>query len=303
MTKKIILLASLLGLLAGCSFNGTDSVPTPLPADYIPTVVALTGQAAYETAQALTPSATATDISTPTQTFTPLPPTATATFTPQPNIPYAQIQFLEPGPMSKVVSPLKLQMSLVAGESGVVQIDLFGEDGRLLGRNIERVTRNTSGVYRSLKIPFEIRAAAEKGLIQVTTKDQYGRIQALNSLRVILLSSGVNEITPPGNLIYERCVLFAPPVKDAAVSGGVVTVEGRMWPFDNSPIFLDLIQSDGKIVGSRIVNMIGSDPQNFSTTIPYKVKDPQPARISVRQMDNALGWPIYIYTQEIMLNP
>lgn len=303
MHKKIIFLASLSGLLAGCAFSGINPTPTPFPPEYIQSLVAATGQAATQTEQALTPTASPTEVVTPTNTFTPLPPSATPTFTPEPNVPYAQIQFLEPGPMSKIVSPLKLQMMVVAGESQIIQIDLLGEDGRLLARTIERMDRNEGGLFDSLKIPFEIRAAAETAWIQVSTRDQYARMQTVNSIPIVLLSSGTNEITPAGNLIYERCVLFNLPVKGASASGGQVVVEGRMWPFNKQPIILDLILPDGKITGSRIVNMEGLDTQNFSTTIPYKVKEPVLARLSIHQDDLVLNAPIYVYSQEVLLNP
>ena len=303
MFNKLIFLVSLSGLLAGCAFSSIDPTPTPFPPEYIQSLVAQTGQAANQTEQALTPAVLPTKIITPTITFTPLPPAATPTFTPEPNIPYAQIQFLEPGPMSKVVSPVNLQMMVVAGESEIIQIDLLGENGRLLARTIERMNRNEGGLFENLKIPFEVRAAAEKAWLQVSTKDQYGRMQTVNTIQFVLLSSGTDEITPAGNLIYERCVLFNLPVKDASASGGLVVVEGRMWPFNKQPIILDLILPDGKVTGSRIVNMDGLDSQNFATTIPYKVKEPVLARLSIRQDDLALNAPIYIYSQEVLLNP
>lgn len=305
MLKKILLFASLSGFLAGCVFPGASAVPTPSPVGYISTLVAMTGQAVLETSQALTPTASPTEILAPTITFTPPPPPATPTFTPQPNVPYAQIQFLEPGPMSKVVSPIKFQMMILAGESDIVQIELLGEDGRLLYRIVERIGRDLGSLFYSSEIPFEIRAAAETGLIQVSTKDQYGRMQALNSYPVVLLSSGANEITPAGNLIYERCVLFEPRARDAEVSGGVLTVSGHMWPYNKQYLVLDLVLPDGKIAGSRIVNMNGTDPQDFSTTIPYKVTSPLLARLTVRQLDFdfVANMPIYVYSQEILLNP
>jgi len=305
MLRKILLLASLSALLAGCAFSRADATPTPLSAEYISTLVALTAQAANETALALTPMRPPTEILAPTITFTPPPPPATPTFTPQPHVPYAKIQFLEPGPMSKIVSPVKFQMTILAGESGIVQIDLLGEDGRLLYRIIERISPDLGGIFYNSRIPFEIRATAETGLIQVSTKDQYGRMQALNSYPVILLSSGTNEITPIGNLIYERCVLFEPPARDATVSGGTLTVKGHMWPYNKQYLVLDLVTPDGKIAGSRIVNMNGVDPQDFSTTIPYKVTTPILARLTVRQLDFDFidNLPIYVYTQEILLNP
>jgi hypothetical protein len=130
-------------------------------------------------------------------------------------------------------------------------------------------------------------------------------MQALNSYPVVLLSSGRNEITPAGNLIYERCVLFNPPARDAAVSGGVLTVSGHMWPYNKQYLVLDLILPDGKIAGSRIVNMNGLDPQDFSTPIPYKVTAPLLARLTIRQLDFDFidNLPIYVYSQEILLNP
>ena len=207
--------------------------------------------------------------------------------------------------MSKIVSPVKLQMMILAGKSGIVQIDLLGEDGRLLYRIVERINRDLGSLFYSSRIPFEIRAAAETALIQVSTKDQYGRMQALNSYPVVLLSSGTNEITPAGNLIYERCVLFEPRARDAEVSGGVLTVSGHMWPYNKQYIVLDLIKPDGSPAGSRIVNMNGLAPQDFSTTIPYKVTAPLLARLTIRQLDFDFidNLQIYVYSQEILLNP
>ena len=61
MLRKIFLLASLAGLLAGCAFQGGSSVPTPYPPDYLPTVIYLTAQSihatsAIQTAAAITPT-------------------------------------------------------------------------------------------------------------------------------------------------------------------------------------------------------------------------------------------------------
>jgi hypothetical protein len=302
MIRKIFIIASFMGLLAGCALPGASPVPTAYPADYLPTVVALTGQAAYQTAQALTPIALPTDTPRPTSTVRSPTPLPTQSFTPQPKIPLAQIQFLSPGPMSKIVSPVQLQLMVVSGESEVIQIDLYGEDGRLLGRTIDRVHRFLTGVYATYKIPFEIRAAAETALVQVSTKDKQGRIQALNSLRLILLSSGTTESTPAGNVVYEHVVLFTPRA-NASVVNGDLTVRGTFWPFNNQPVFLELILPDKTVAGLRVLTLNGLDTQEFSTTLPYKVAETTQARLSLRQMDPVLNAPIYVYTQEITLSP
>jgi hypothetical protein len=262
----------------------------------------MTIESANQTAQVLTPIVPPSETPTRTATaFTPSP-LPTLTFTPQPKIPLAQIQFLEPGPMSKIISPVQLQMLVVSGESEVIQIDLFGEDGRLLGRKVDRVNRHLTGVYATYKIPFEIRAAAETAMLQVSTKDKQGRMQSLNTIQLILLSSGVTETTPAGNLIYERAVLFTPRNK-ASVSNGDLVVEGSFWPFNTQPAFLELVLPDRSILTTRVLTLAGLDTQEFSTTLPFKVTEPTLARLSIRQMDPVLNAPIYVYTQEITLNP
>ena len=299
------LLASLLGLLAGCAFPGSGSVPTPFPPELFPTVVVETAQAAMATNQALTPSAIQTETFTPTETLTPTEtfthiPTDTAT--PSPSAPRAQIQIHSPGPMSKVTSPLSMRMQVVSGGSELVQIDLQGEDGRLLARKLERVPSWPGGYIVLVKIPFEIRAAAEVGRITISTKDDEGRVQALLTMRLLLLSVGTDEINPAGEL-SERDMFYKPSRKDAFALGGTVTVEGRYLPFNDQQVILELLDPTGKPVGLRVLDFIGTDVQTFSTTIPYKVFEPTPARLVLRQEDEGMNGLVYLYSQEILLNP
>ncbi|MEW6401774.1 MAG: hypothetical protein AB1649_08245 [Chloroflexota bacterium] len=300
MLRKIIILASLSGLLAGCaSINGPT--PTPFPEDYLPTVVALTGRAAFATSAALTPTATETLV--PTETPIPETPLPTLTPTPEPGfVDFAQIRFLSPGPMSYVGSPIQLQMLLVAGESEIVNIELLDESGDLMTGKLERITRRLDGVYRSLKFTFEIRGVSEQAWVIVSTKDEFGRMQALNSLQVFLISSGPTVLNPPGNIIYER-VAFETPEAEAEVSGGLVEIRGRFWPFNTQPFFLDLIDEKGRILSTRVVTVDGIETQSFETTIPYNVTEPTRVRLSVRQIDPVLKRDIYIYTHDLTLHP
>ena len=302
MLKKLILIASLSGLLAGCA-SMTTTIPTPYPPDYLPTVVALTGQAAYATSFALTPTAPPTETSLPTETPIPLTPVPTNTPTPEPGFSeFAKLHFIEPGPMSKVTSPFQLEMLVTAGESRAVKIDVLGEDGRLLYSKSERFSSEASEIYRSWKIPFEIRAVSEEAWVQVSTKDDQGRMQSLNTVQIFLLSTGPSEINRPGNIIYERSVLDTPE-DEATVSGGIVAVDGRIWPFNDQPVFLSLIQADGRPLAERVLTMDGIDPQYFKTTIPYKVTEPTQVRLTIKQSDPGLNIPVYVFSQVLTLNP
>jgi hypothetical protein len=302
MKRTFLLLASLLGLLAACAAPAASPIPTAYPPEYLPTVIALTAEAANvlgtEVALALTPPLLPSKTPRPTRS-----PTLRATFT-QTTIPGhdpAAIQISAPGPMSKVVSPITLRMNIVAGESEKVQIDLYGEDGRLLTRNVKNVPTSGKGVPQQIRVPFEIRAAAEVGRLTVSTTDKAGRLQYLNSVRVLLLSSGINEINPPGNP-SEPVGIFSPK-EEEEVSGGVLNFRGDIWPFSLNPVILELIGPDGKPMSLRILNLDHLNPQLFETTLPYKVSEPTLARLTIRQDDDRIDGLFYVYSQEVLLNP
>ena len=309
MKIKIIILASFLGLLAACS-QPTESAPTLLPVDSLSTVVALTGQAIFATSNALTQSVPSTE--TPLPTRTPVPSTPQLTVTPTfvaGFTEYAQIRFLSPGPMSSVVSPIKLQLMLISGESEIVQFDLLGEDGRLLQRALKPVTRFPNGAFRAIDLSFEIRAVSEAGYIRISTKDKLGRIQALNTMPVLLFSIGSNQLNPVGNMIYERTMLEGLEDGDD-VFGGSVNLKGKFWPFNDQPVFVDLLLPNGSSISSRILNFSSIDTESFETTLPYKVTEPTLARLTFRQdnplinePDSELGRNIYVYSIEVILNP
>jgi len=204
--------------------------------------------------------------------------------------------------MSRVVSPINLKMTVSSGESLRVQIDLYGEDGRLLARTVKRnVPTSSDGLLQTSKIKFEIPSAAEVGRITVSTFDKQGRIQWLNSVRVLLLSSGEYEITPAGN--PSEPVGVTSPLAGESVSGGVLNVSGDVWPFNLQPVIFELLGPDGKSLGLRILAVETINPQKFETNIPYKITEPTLARLTIRQDDDRIPGLFYVYTREVLLNP
>jgi hypothetical protein len=296
-------------LVAGCS-QSTSTAPTPLPPEYLPTAIVLTAEAIVATSNALTQSAPPTATIQPTVTPEAVfdIPSPTPTFAPGFSE-FAEIRFVSPGPMSSLTSPFTLQAILAAGESDVIQADLLGEDGRVLQREIKKLARNPKGVFQRFEFSFEIRAVSEAGYIRISTKDDFGRIQALNTLPVLLYSIGDPQVNPPGNVIYER-VMVEGLKEQANFYAGEVSLEGRIWPVNAQPVFIELITREGKPISSRILNFNGIDTQPFETTLPYKVSEPTPARLTVRQedpnrivSDSELGRLVYLYSIEIILNP
>jgi hypothetical protein len=303
MNRFLFLFASSLGLLAGCASRATSPIPTPIPPEFLPTIIAQTAEAAILAATetsvaAITPTQPLVN-QHPTRTSLPRP---TSTETSIPGHKQAAIMITAPGPMSRVISPITLKMDIITGKSKTVQVDLFGEDGRLLTRILKRnVPTSTQGVLQTITIPFEIGAAAELGRISVSTQDEFERVQSLNSVRVVLLSSGVNEITTPGNP-SEPVGVFSPGLKDSA-SGGVLTVRADVWPFNLEQIILELVDTQGRPLGARVIAVETIHPQLVETTIPYRVSEPVPARLIIRQDDDRIDGLFYLYSQEILLNP
>jgi hypothetical protein len=120
-------------------------------------------------------------------------------------------------------------------------------------------------------------------------------------VRVLLLSSGVNEITKPGN--PDEPVRVFSPVLEEPVSGGVLSVKGDVWPFNLNPVILELIGPDGRSISLRILTVEHINPQLFETTLPYKVFVPTLARLTIKQDDDRINGLYYVYSQEVLLNP
>ena len=173
---SIVLLA---GLISGCAGMLASGFPTPLPTEYLPTVIALTLQAGESNHVSSGSSISAAEPGTPqpknlgdTQippsTTTPAPelPTPTPyqitlppppTETPLPDIPVGFVQIYKPGDLSRVVSPLHVSSYLRTTGVNLVRIELFGEDGRLLVRQDKKFLANSlSWANISLDLDFGI---------------------------------------------------------------------------------------------------------------------------------------------------
>jgi len=205
--------------LSGCSsMMPTLDLPTLIPTEYLPTAISLTSEALISQEVSATPDlmltqleATLTPISTVTPIITaPSTPSSTPavvgeelTITPAPpfEIPFASIQFINPGALSKVISPIELHVFLRPGDSGRARVELFGENGRLMYRKLF-VFDVSTGVQSNLRteIDYEITGVAETAKLVVSVDDAYGRIKTLASQDLILLSLGEPDINPPGDL-------------------------------------------------------------------------------------------------------
>jgi hypothetical protein len=295
---KLVLLAGSM-MLSSCALLPAARSPTPFPIDAVATAVYGTALAMEAATQAATPA-------TPTvggpSTLQPATPTPAESPTSDPGKPLAAIQVFTPGPLSRVLSPLQANLLVIAGESGRVEIALFGQDGRLLGRSLLAASANPTGDRLAVQLPFEIRAAEEAGYLQVSTRNAKGRIQSLTTVPLQLLSLGENQVNPAGDAIYER-VRFSSPSPQFVASGGVLEIECQMLPYNRQPVVMDLITEAGTILSSRIVDVSGAEWQPLETTLPFRVSTTTRARLYLHQADDVLGGNGYLFSQSVVLNP
>jgi hypothetical protein len=322
MFRRLFWTSILLAFLTACVPATAALPPTlmPVPDTITPSVSPLpslpenspTPEIASPTPETVSPLPTDTSTATesiPTETPLPLPtfdlsPTLAATDVPQPTADAGAIQIYAPGPLSKIVSPVAFYGYAIPGYGNKGNVELYGEDGRLLASQLLQLNTAYKWAYFSWALPFEVKAAGELGRLTMSIKDQYGRVTALYSVHLLLLSEGFSIVNPPGNL-RERCVIEQ-PVAGRRISGGSLTVAGKIRPFTSQPLALELVRRDGSVIDSQMV-AISPAPDNsyvpFSVDLPYSISGGTWALLVVRQPDQRIAGTMYLYSQEIFLNP
>lgn len=322
-------------ILTACQSRITPPpLPTPYPTEYIPTLLALTLQAITTATPPLsatptftphyvtptptftatrtpypsvTPTRTPRPTRTPTITDTPTPsntPTITPlpTNTPRPVFPAGAIRISQPGMESRVTSPIRLQVSLYPGAGGLFRIELLGEDGRLLTRKI--LTYRGDRVYVSTEIPFEIPGAAERGRLQISTTDAAGRIISLQSVPLMLLSVGPQDVFTQTDL--REAVLLEEPSSETIIKGGSLLVSGWARLGFDSPLLITLVTADGRVIGQRlaaVTRIPGEDYGTFRVTVPYITYEPIAVRLTITAQGDPIPGAVYVTSQEIEIAP
>jgi hypothetical protein len=318
MIRRLFLTGSLLVLMTACVPATSTLLPTRMhiTATANPTA-SVTPEASVPISSVPTASPTLAEPSlppepSPTATKTPLPlPTLElpvpqgATDIPQPAANSGAIQILSPGPLSKIVGPIKVQGYAVPGHNNNKgTLELYGEDGHLLASQLLQLNTPYKWAAFYWELSYNINSVGELGRLSLSTEDEYGRVNAVNSVHLLLLSEGQSIINPPDNL-KERCVIEL-PVAGQRLAGGILTVAGKMRPYNNLPLTVELIARDGSVIGTQLVPISPATDDRyvpFRVAIKYGISQGTWALLVVRQFDDRIGGIMYLYSQEILLNP
>ncbi len=313
--RFVVLLILLMWVgLSGCAgFGAGLELPTLIPTEYVPTVIAMTAQAMVTPTQTPAPIDNALTVEA-TVAVEEWPPTASLTpenlsaITPSPAspviIPEADIQIIRPGPLSKIVSPTTLFMYVIPGAERRAQVELWGEDGHLIYRKI--FTFNSINLHTSVlkDFGFETAGVAETGRLVVQTQDDYGRVMALASVDLILLAEGEADINLAHDVLAP--IVIQQPEAEVLIQGGTLTVSGLVRTTGEQPLLVELIATDGRVVGSRLAGVTPTqtgEHHPFSVEIPYQVDAPTWVRVTISARGGSQPGPINIKTVEILLSP
>jgi len=295
--------ASTITLPAGATITPTVQTSTPTLSTPTPNVE-------VDPAQAVGPAETPTfeptlpEVTEAIPTITPNV-TDAATPIPQPWANSSAIQIYSPGPQSKIISPLVIYGYAIPGYKHKGRVDLYGEDGRLLKTEDLQLNTVYKWAYFYWPLPFAINSAGELGRLTMSTQDEYGRLTAVNSIHLLLLPEGSSIIYPPGDLdLTERCKLEQ-PAQGQKPGGGTLTISGKMLPFNSLPLTIALVGRDGIMLNSQLVPLTpdGANSVPFRVDLPYSLQKGAWELLTVSQFDDRIGGLMYLYSQEIFLNP
>ena len=331
MVHQRVLLCSccLVFIAAGCSILPGENSPTFIPEEKLPTVIELTAQALIDGGLVTPPPSptlnpaqlTATAAPTTTSTPTPLPsisltPTIDVVMgTPEPMtlpdpLPQAEIQIINPGRLSRVRSPFKLHIFLAPALSDKeelnYQVSLYGDDGRLL---IQETFSWEDGASASshhiLDMNFEISKSAETSRLEISSLDEYGRITAITTTDLILLSEGEVEIKAIQDL-FDNLVIQQ-PIPSTLIQGDILIIQGvtRFAPDDQ--LIVELINREGGQVGSGIIPVLqeslGHGYRAFEGEIPYQVGSSSWIRVQVIVRDGNFSGIQHLSSVEVLVSP
>lgn len=312
---------------ASCnSFTG-QPLPTVYPTEYIPTFIAMTVEAQGIKVQPRVPEAEVTETvieSSPTtespateptkptttvliSTPVPIPPvTQPLRDSPPPaNIPLATIQILNPGPASKVTSPFILRAATKPGPKSTVIIELLGEDGRLLMREVRSYqSLESEWISLGVEVEFGINAVAEAGRIQIGVLDEQGRLKSLNSIDLILLSMGNKDLNQPTDQLEN--IFIESPRANTLIQGGTMRVSGHARLRSTQPLRIEILTNDGRIVGTRQVSITptpGSAYGTFAIDVPYSIDYTSKVRLQIWEPGERIPGPITLSSLEVILSP
>jgi hypothetical protein len=218
------------------------------------------------------------------------------------------IRILEPGPGSRLVSPLsvRVQTTLPAFER-TLTLRVLSDDGRdLIGPQAVVATGEEGGrLSFSATLPFSVSEERTAFLQAYLTSPRDGGVTHLASTWVRLIPAGEAVIEPASADATETLQILLPAAGES-IHGGVVHVEGIGLASFEQTLLIEVHDAAGAILGLQPVLVQAPDwgiAGPFSADVPYTLTAAGPGRIVVRDISPAHGDDVHRASVEIELAP
>jgi hypothetical protein len=289
--------------LASCSPAALSVPPTSTPAPLSEPTATPDAEKELPTPAPSTPLPSST--SRPSATPSPTPSFPENLYPPDIEIPPAEIELLSPAAGARVVSPITIRADIFPGPGGRIRVELLGEDGRSLSRNVLIWAESTTE-KRSINtiLYFEISGVAEAGRLIISVDDDYGRLKALNSASVILLSDGLREASFSTDMQERILVLNLQP--NTVIPSGPIEISGIARPLTDLPLNVQLITRDGRVLAFGHVYPVqpeGYDYSIFSIQLDAEVSARQWVQLTIRETALRVPGDVYFSSFEFVLAP
>ena len=219
----------------------------------------------------------------------------------------ADLAIVRPGQLSRHTSPIRIIANLNTFLSKETEITLYGEDGRVLASKRLWSKPYNDPINGNLitDIDFSIQVLAETGRLEVKVFDSSGRIWALNSVYLILLSGGITDRNyAPEN--QDRIQLQLPMPGQRQVDSSPLFISGMVRTQSDEPLTIWFIDENGTTVGEGQASVVltpGSPYAQFVGEIPYQVSGPTNVLMTIGMQEGRIPGFTYLKTIEFTLLP
>jgi hypothetical protein len=216
------------------------------------------------------------------------------------------IKIYKPGNYSMVSSPFRITADVVPDEKSQIQVRLVGEDGRILAQKKLYVTvlsGNRTALF-STELEFEIESIAEAGRVEISVEDEFGRLRSLNSVDVILMSTGQSNYNYTGEYYSE--IIIQQPFSNMKIEGDTLIVSGIAKANSEKSIQLEVLDENGVQVGEAAATLV--IPPNslhglFAGNINYLVTVPTNIRLLIKIPGARIPGFSFVQSVSLLIGP
>jgi len=218
------------------------------------------------------------------------------------------IQILEPGPGSRLVSPLsvRVQTRLPAFER-TLTLRVLSDDGRdLIGPQAVVASGEEDGwLYFSAALPFSLSEERNAFLQAYLTSPRDGGVTHLSSTWVRLMPAG-QAVIEPAPVDPPETLQILQPAAGESIRGGAVHVEGLGLASFEQTLLIEVHDAAGAVIGLQPALVRAPDwgvAGPFSADVAYTLTTAGPGRIVVRDISPAHGGDVHRASIDVELAP